>query len=84
MKDFINKKVKVTEELLLEIKNKTTTYSKTEDLEYALLISDLNKVIAIELVAMPTNALNATRIRLTTMPIILVFTIFSCLDIKII
>lgn len=48
MKDFINKKVKVTEELLLEIKNKTTTYSKTEDLEYALLISDLNKVIAIE------------------------------------
>lgn len=48
MKDFINKKVKVTEELLLEIKNKTTTYSKTEDLEYSLLISDLNKVIAIE------------------------------------
>ena len=39
---------KKTEELLLEIKNKTTTYSKTEDLEYALLISDLNKVIAIE------------------------------------
>lgn len=48
MKDFINKKIKVTEELLLEIKNKTTTYSKTEDLEYSLLISDLNKVIAIE------------------------------------
>ena len=44
----INKIVKVTEELLLEIKNKTTTYSKTEDLEYSLLISDLNKVIAIE------------------------------------
>ena len=48
MKDFINKKLKLTEELLLEIKNKTTTYSKTEDLEYSLLISDLNKVIAIE------------------------------------
>ena len=48
MKDFINKKIKVTEELLSDIKNKTTTYSKTQDLEYSILISNLNKVIAIE------------------------------------
>ena len=48
MKDFINKKIKVTEDLLSNIKNKTTTYSKTQDLEYSILISNLNKVIAIE------------------------------------
>ena len=48
MKDFINKKIKVTEDLLSDIKNKTTTYSKTQDLEYSILISNLNKVIAIE------------------------------------
>ena len=40
-----------------------------------------SKVIAMELVTIPTNALKATRIRLTTIPIILVFTIFYCRDI---
>ena len=48
MKDFIVKKVKISEELLSEIKNKTSTYRKTKDFEYTLLISDLNKVVAIE------------------------------------
>ena len=37
-----------------------------------------SRVIAMELVAIPTTALNATSMRFTTMPIMLVFTIFSC------
>ena len=40
-----------------------------------------SNVIAIELTSIPMVALNATNIRFTTMPIMLVFTIFSCLDI---
>ncbi len=48
MKDFMIKKVKVSEEFLSKIKNKTSTYHKTKDFEYSLLISDLNKAIALE------------------------------------
>ena len=39
-----------------------------------------NTYETMELVTIPTKALKATRIRLTTIPTILVFTIFSCLD----
>ena len=40
-----------------------------------------SKVIAIEFVANPTNALKITSIILTIIPIMLVLTIISCLDI---
>lgn len=46
--DFINKKVKVDSDLLDKIKGETSLYKKSQNLEYATLISDLNKVIALE------------------------------------
>lgn len=46
--DFINKKVKVDSNLLDKIKGETSLYKKSQNLEYATLISDLNKVIALE------------------------------------
>ena len=43
-----------------------------------------SRVMAIEFTSIPIVALNATRIRFTTMPITLVFTILSCRDIHIV
>lgn len=46
--DLLNKKIKVEKQFLDEIKGETSLYKKTKDLEYAVLISDLNKVIGLE------------------------------------
>ena len=46
--DFINKKVKVDSGLLNKIKGEPSLYKKSKNLEYATLISDLNRVIALE------------------------------------
>lgn len=46
--DFINNNVKVEKQFLEKIKDTTIMYRKTKNLEYAVLVSDLNKVIAIE------------------------------------
>ena len=43
-----------------------------------------SKVIAMEFTRIPIVALNATSIKFTTMPMMLVLTILSCLDIKLI
>lgn len=46
--DFLNKKVKVNNDLLDKIKGETSLYKKSTNLDYATLFSDLNKVIALE------------------------------------
>lgn len=46
--DILNYKIKVSKEFLDTIKNSTISYRKHKDLRYATLISDLNKVIALE------------------------------------
>lgn len=46
--DFINNDLQINKEILNEIKGKTITYKRNMDLEYSMLITDLNKVIAVE------------------------------------
>lgn len=46
--DILNYKIKVSKEFLTNIKNATISYRRHKDLKYATLISDLNKVIALE------------------------------------
>ena len=46
--DIINNEIMVEKEFLERIKNNTTLYKKTKNLQYAVLISDLNSVIGIE------------------------------------
>ena len=48
LNELINYNVKVDKSFLDKIKGITIMYKKTKNLEYALLVSDLNKVIAIE------------------------------------
>ncbi len=48
LNDLLNKKVCVSSDLLEKIKGETSLYKKTKNLEYATLVSDLNKVIALE------------------------------------
>lgn len=46
--DLLNKRVRVEKQFLDKIKGETSLYKKSKDLEYATLISDLNKVIGLE------------------------------------
>lgn len=46
--DLLNKKVQVSTDLLEKLRGETSLYKKSKNLDYATLISDLNKVIAIE------------------------------------
>ena len=46
--DLLNKKVCVDKDFLNKIKGETSLYKKTKNLEYATLISDLNKIIGLE------------------------------------
>lgn len=46
--DLLNKKIRVEKLFLDKIKGETSLYKKTKDLEYAVLLSDLNKVIGLE------------------------------------
>lgn len=46
--ELINNQVKVEKEFLEKIKSSTIAYKKTKNLEYAVLVSDINKVIALE------------------------------------
>ena len=48
LNDLINNNIVVEKEFLDKIKDLTLMYKKTKNLEYAILITDLNKVIAIE------------------------------------
>ena len=48
MEELSNYNIIVDKSFLEKIKGITTLYKKTKDLEYATLISDLNKVIALE------------------------------------
>ena len=48
LNDFINYNLVVEESFLEQIKNKTYAYKKESNLEYATLLSDINKVIAVE------------------------------------
>ena len=46
--ELLNNEVKVEKTFLNKIKSQTITYNRTKNLEYAALITDINKVIAIE------------------------------------
>lgn len=48
LNDFIKYNIQVDKTLLDKIKGTTIMYRKTKDLDYALLLSDTNKVIAFE------------------------------------
>ena len=48
LNDLINNNIVVEKEFLDKIKDLTLMYKKTKNLEYAVLITDLNKVIAFE------------------------------------
>lgn len=48
LNDLINNNIVVEKEFLDKIKDLTLMYKKTKNLEYSILITDLNKVIAIE------------------------------------
>lgn len=48
LKDLITYNVKVEKRFLERIKDITTLYKKTKNLQFALLISDLNRVVGIE------------------------------------
>ena len=48
LKDLITYNVKVEKSFLERIKDITTLYKKTKNLQFALLISDLNRVVGIE------------------------------------
>ena len=48
LNDFIKYNIQVDKNILDRIKETTIMYRKTKDLEYALLLSDSNKVVAFE------------------------------------
>ena len=48
LNDLINYNIKLDKTIISKIKNQTTTYKRTTDLEYASLFTDLNRVIGIE------------------------------------
>ena len=48
MEEICNNKIVVEKELLNEIKGQTISYKNKKDIKYGLLISDLNKALALE------------------------------------
>lgn len=48
MQDICENKIKVSKDFLEEIKNKTNLYKNKQNIKYATLFSDINKVIAFE------------------------------------
>ena len=48
MQDICENKIKVSKDFLEEIKNKTNLYKNKQNIKYATLFSDINKVIALE------------------------------------
>ena len=46
--DIINYEIEISKEILSQIKNKTLLYQNNKVLEYALVLTDLNQVIALE------------------------------------
>lgn len=48
IEEIINYKIKLSRDFLDRIKNKTVSYNQSTYLKYALLVSDLNKVLALE------------------------------------
>lgn len=48
LEELTNYKIRVPQEFLTRIANKTTSYKRNNNLKYAVLVSDLNRVIALE------------------------------------
>lgn len=48
LNDLVNKNVKMNNDFIQKIKNKTKCYRKTNDLKYSALFTDLNRVVGIE------------------------------------
>ena len=48
MADFLRYKIKVGKDFLLKIEDKTILYKNKKNLKYALLVTDMNKVIGME------------------------------------
>lgn len=48
LSELINNQVKIEKEFLDKVKSQTIAYRKTKNLEYATLITDINKVIGLE------------------------------------
>lgn len=48
LNDLLSYNIKLDKQILSKIKNQTSTYKRTTDLEYAALFTDLNKVVGIE------------------------------------
>ena len=48
MQDICENKIKISKEFLEEVKNKTNLYKNKQNIKYAALLSDINKVIALE------------------------------------
>ena len=48
MEDFLRYKIKVGKDFLLRIEDKTILYKNKKNLKYALLVTDMNKVMAME------------------------------------
>ena len=48
LNDLVNKNIKINNDFIQKIKNKTKCYRKTNDLKYSALFTDLNRVVGIE------------------------------------
>ena len=48
LNDLLSYNIKLDKQILAKIKNQTSTYKRTTDLEYTALFTDLNKVIGVE------------------------------------
>lgn len=48
LNDLVNKNIKMNNDFIQKIKNKTKCYRKTNDLKYSALFTDLNRVVGIE------------------------------------
>ena len=48
LNDLLSYNIKLDKQILAKIKNQTSTYKRTTDLEYTALFTDLNKVVGIE------------------------------------
>lgn len=55
LNDLVNKNIKINNDFIQKIKNKTKCYRKTNDLKYSALFTDLNRVVGIEFTSEGNN-----------------------------
>ena len=55
LNDLVNKNIKMNNDFIQKIKNKTKCYRKTNDLKYSALFTDLNRVVGIEFTSEGNN-----------------------------